>query len=413
MRRLSLLLQDRGADDGHLGVMLVRLQRLREFRFAHGFGASDDLVDAAEQRLRGVLRPIDEVHRIGEHDFVVLLPALHDCNHAVLAGGGVIRAFEATLQLGAREVLASIVIGTSVCPEHGDDPGTLLRRAELASAHAEGSSERHALYASGQDGARVPYELLRDAIIGNRLEVHLQPVMDLRQRVIVGVESLVRWTDPVRGPIPPDVFIPVAEETGLISELTRWSINASFRHASRARRTVPELGVSINLSPRVFAERDIVAHILSAMRIWGVSPAAVTMEVTETALMEDPALSLRLLEHLRAEGLNVAIDDFGSGYSSLSYLKRFPATELKIDSSFVLDLQHDARSVQLVRSIIDLGHHLEMTVVAEGVEDEMTLELLARLDCDRVQGFHVCRPQPAAAFIASLEADPSEPVGPG
>ena len=404
MRRLSDLLQDREAGAGHLGVMLIRLQRLSEFRVAYGFGASDDLADAVEQRIRRVLRPVDELHRIDEHEFIAFLPGLRDSNHAVLAASGVARAFQAVLPLGSREALVSVAIGTSVCPDHGDDAELLLRRAELAFGQARGSSDRHVMYTPGHDNTQVPYELLRDAIVGNRLEAYFQPVLDLRDRSIAGVESLARWTDPVRGSIRPDIFIPTAEETGLISQLTRWSINASFRHIADARRITPHLGISVNLSPRVFAERDIVAHILSAMKIWDLPPQAVTMEVTETALMEDPALSLRLLEQLRAEGLNIAIDDFGSGYSSLAYLKRFPATELKIDRVFVMDLGKDARSVQLVRSIIDLGHHLQMSVVAEGVEDEMTLELLERLGCDRAQGYHVCRPQPANAFIASLGA---------
>lgn len=404
MRRLSALLQDRQPGDGHLGIMLVRLQRLSEFRLAYGFGASDELAEAAEQRIRRVLRPVDQLHRIDEQEFVAFLPGLRDGNHAVLAACRVTRAFQSTLVLDSREALVSVAIGASVCPDHGDEPEILLRRAELAFAQVRGGSDGHAMYTPGDDSTQVQYELLRDAIVGNRLEAYLQPVLNLHDRSIVGVESLARWTDPVRGSIPPDIFIRAAEETGLISQLTRWSINTSFRHIADARRNVPNLGISVNLSPRVFAERDIVAHILSAMKIWDLPPHAVTMEVTETALMEDPALSLRLLEHLRAEGLNIAIDDFGSGYSSLAYLKRFPATELKIDRAFVTDLATDARSVKLVRSIIDLGHQLQMSVVAEGVEDEPTLQLLERLGCDSAQGYHICRPQPASAFIASLAA---------
>ena len=413
MRQLSDLLHDRTPDAGHVGVMLIRLQRLSEFRIVYGFGASDELADAAEQRIRRVLRPADSLHRIDEHEFVAFLPGLRDRNHAVLAAGAVARAFQVVLPLGAREALVSVAVGTSVCPDHGDDPETLLRRAELAFGQAKSNSERHVLYTPGHDSTQVPYELLRDAIVGNRMEAYFQPVLDLRDRSVAGVESLARWTDPVRGAIRPDIFIPVAEETGLISQLTRWSINASFRHIADARRSAPHLGISVNLSPRVFAERDIVTHILSAMKIWDLPPQAVTMEVTETALMEDPALSLRLLEQLRAEGLNISIDDFGSGYSSLAYLKRFPATELKIDRVFVMDLGKDARSVQLVRSIIDLGHHLQMEVVAEGVEDETTLELLERLGCDRAQGYHVCRPQPASTFIASLATPVARPARTG
>lgn len=162
------------------------------------------------------------------------------------------------------------------------------------------------------------------------------------------------------------------------------------------------MGFSINLSPRVFDERDIVVQITSALKVWDLPPTDITLEVTETALMEDPALSLRLLSQLREEGFGISIDDFGAGYSSLAYLKQFPATELKIDRTFVKDMQSDARSVQLVRSIVDLGHHLQMSVVAEGVEDAETLELLAQIGCNFAQGYYICRPQPAAEFIADL-----------
>ncbi|WP_442512485.1 EAL domain-containing protein [Novilysobacter longmucuonensis] len=225
----------------------------------------------------------------------------------------------------------------------------------------------------------MPYELLRDAITGNQLEVYLQPILDLRQHRLTGAEALSRWHDPQLGQVSPDNFIGLAEDTGLISDLTRWNLNASLRHLARARRQVPDMNLSVNLSPRMFAERDIAVQIASALDVWDTSPEAVTLEVTENALMEDPALSLRLLTSLRDRGFGISIDDFGSGYSSLAYLKQFPATELKIDRSFVMDMQSDARSVQLVRSMIDLGHHLQMHVVAEGVEDATTLELLTRM----------------------------------
>lgn len=405
VRRLQEALHAGACSNGRvLGVMLVRLQRLREFRMVYGYAAGDALSDVAFDTIRRAMRPQDEVQRIGEYEFAVLLPDLHDRNHAALAGNRVVRAFEQALPIGEREVLASVAVGISVCPGHGEDAESLLRRAELAYGEAMRGSERSVLYAAEQEPMVIPYELLRDAIVGNRLEVHLQPILDLRLGEVVGAESLSRWRDPERGPVPPDQFVPMAEETGLISDLTRWNINASLRHIAQARATRPELGISINLSPRVFGERDIVVRLTSALKIWDVPPDAVTLEVTETALMEDPALSLRLLERLRSKGFGISIDDFGSGYSSLAYLKRFPATELKIDRAFVMDMQNDARSVQLVRSIIDLGGHLDMSVVAEGVEDEITLELLTRMGCHRAQGYHIQRPQPAADFIASIAA---------
>jgi EAL domain-containing protein (putative c-di-GMP-specific phosphodiesterase class I)/GGDEF domain-containing protein len=403
LARLVRMLDERAEADGPLGVMLVRLQRLREFRIAYGFAAGERLAEVAGALIGEVLRPGDEIHQIDASEFAVLLPRLRDPNHALLAGSRVLRIFQSPVRLDRREALASVAVGISVAPDHGDDAETLLRRAEIAHGMALHGRERCAMYASGTDAALIPYELLRDAITENRLEVHLQPILELGSGALVGAESLARWHDPERGPVSPADFIPLAEETGLITDLTRWSLNASMRHAAQARRHAPALGVSINLSPRVFGQRDIVPQILSSLDIWGVPPAAVTLEVTETALMEDPVLSLALLERLRAEGFAIAIDDFGSGYSSLAYLKQFPATELKIDRAFVVDLPYDPRSQQLVQSIVDLGHHLQMSVLAEGVENRETLELLTRMGCDRAQGYHIRRPQPAPEFIAALD----------
>ncbi|MCY7353775.1 MAG: bifunctional diguanylate cyclase/phosphodiesterase [Lysobacter sp.] len=399
------IVDDQG-QDATLGVMLIRLQRLREFRLVYGYAASDALSEAAQIRIEQVLRPVDVVSRIGEYEFVVLLPGLHDRNHAALAGSRVVRAFHDPLSIDTRSVLASVAIGISVFPEHGADAETLLRRAELALGDAERTNERSILYKVGSEKSLIPYEWLHEAIVANRLEVYLQPILDLKANQIVGAESLARWNELGRGMIAPDAFIPLAEETGLISELTRWSLNATLRHASIARGIDPALSFSINLSPRVFGQRDIISQIMSALSIWGVPPEAVTLEVTENALMEDPDMSLKLLRHLRDEGLCISIDDFGAGYSSLAYLKHFPATELKIDRAFVIDMQRDARSVQVVRSIIDLGHHMQLGVVAEGVEDAVTLEMLRHIGCDRAQGFHIRRPAPAAEVIAELGRSP-------
>ncbi|SKA18379.1 putative bifunctional diguanylate cyclase/phosphodiesterase [Novilysobacter spongiicola] len=402
--RLDELLEANPCEEGRtIGVMLVRLQRLREFRLVYGFAAGDAVSSAACEAMREALRPSDEIHRISEDEFAVLLPCLRGRNHAALAGSRVVRAFEAPLQLGHRAALASVAVGISISPEHGVDAESLLRRAELAYGEAARHTERSVVYSAENEPVLVPYELLRDAITGNQLEVYLQPILDLRQHRLTGAEALSRWHDPQLGQVSPDNFIGLAEDTGLISDLTRWNLNASLRHLARARRQVPDMNLSVNLSPRMFAERDIAVQIASALDVWDASPEAVTLEVTENALMEDPALSLRLLTSLRDRGFGISIDDFGSGYSSLAYLKQFPATELKIDRSFVMDMQSDARSVQLVRSMIDLGHHLQMHVVAEGVEDATTLELLTRMGCDRAQGYHIRRPQPAADFVASLE----------
>lgn len=386
---------------GLLAVMLVRLQRLQEFRLVHGYAASDAVGQAALERIAGLLRPVDELMQVAENEFIALLPDLRDPHHATLAGSRVVRAFEEPLVVAGHSVLAPVAVGISLTPGHGDDADALLRRAELALRDAKKSSLRCAVFAPGTERLAVPYEWLHEALRTNQLEAHFEPILDLRTGRIAGYESLARWDEPGIGPVRPDVFIRLAEDTGLIAELTRWSLNATLRHAAQAD---PAHGMefSINISPRVFGQRDIVSQVTGALSVWNVSPDVVTLEVTESALMEDPATSLALLHRLREVGLGIAIDDFGAGYSSLAYLKQFPATQLKIDRSFIYDMRQDTRSARVVRAIIDLGHQLDLNVVAEGVEDMETLDLLRALGCDRAQGYHVGRSQPAEQVIEPL-----------
>ena len=395
-----------GAGPGSVtGVMLVRLQRIRDFLTMYGYAAGDALGETAHERLSTLLRPSDRLYRIGEFEFVALLPGLRDINHAALAGHRAARAFEQPLSLGGAEVMSSVVIGLATAPAHGLDATTLVRNAEYAFSRAlQGQQGQVAMHEAGDEPLQVPYARLREALGANQLEAWLQPILDLRTGRIAGAESLSRWEDPELGRVPPDRFIPMAERTGLISELTWWSINTSLRHLAQGRRIDAALGIAINLSPRVFGEPGLVEHLASTAAVWDIPPGAVTLEVTETALMVDPDASERLLRRLCDAGFGVAFDDFGTGYSSLAYLKRFPATELKIDRAFIKDLPDDPRALPLVRAIIELGHQLGLLVVAEGVEDAETLEALRRAGCDHAQGYFIQRPQPAAEFLRGLEA---------
>ncbi|HEY4581511.1 MAG TPA: bifunctional diguanylate cyclase/phosphodiesterase [Lysobacter sp.] len=387
------------AGDDCFGIMLVRVQRLQEFRLVHGYEASDAVGDAAHARIREALRPVDELVQVSENEFVALLPRLLNSGHAMLAASRVSRAFEAPLVFDRHAMVTPVAVGVSIHPEQGTDATTLLRRAEIALRDAKRVGERCALYAPGSERMMVPYEWLHEALRGNRLEAHFEPILDLRRNDVCGYESLARWHHSGIGPIRPDVFIRLAEDTGLIAELTRWSLNATFRHAAMIRSTHARLRFSVNISPRVFGQRDLVQQITGALAVWDMPADAVTLEVTESALMEDPATSISMLRTLRDAGLGIAIDDFGAGYSSLAYLKQLPATELKVDRSFVADMRHDTRSARVVRAIIDLGHQLDLQVVAEGVEDAETLEVLRALGCDRAQGFHIGRSTPASFLL--------------
>lgn len=384
--------------DKKLGLMLAKVQRLGEINII----LDKELADAAQSRIEKALRPNDKIARVGECDFIICLSDLKNTNHAALAANSLVRAFEEPLSIQAGPVQATITLGVSVSPDHGDRAEILCKHAEIAFAQALKSSDRYAIYDSHEEKIKIHYPEFREAIGNNRLEVYLQPFWDLRKKKIVGAESLARWKSAEHGFVRPDHFIPFAEQTGLIGGLTRWSVNTTLNHFREIHRHDKDLSVSINLSARVFHEQGIVEQILGALNIFDLPADVLVLEVTESAIMMDLQLSARILENLRDNGVRISIDDFGCGYSSFEYLKKFPATELKIDRSFVFDINGNKRAEQLVRSMIDLAHNLGIVAIAEGVENRETSELLADMDCDFAQGYFYGRPRPAEEFIAEV-----------
>jgi predicted signal transduction protein with EAL and GGDEF domain len=385
-----------------LGVLVVRILRQREFNLLFGYEFGLHLVIEAMARLRAVLRPVDHVELVGDGEFVVVLPDLVSPNHALLAALRVVRAFREPLPVQGHGMFATVKVGAAVAPLHGDNADTLCRSADIAYGEAQVCGTHAALF--DPDGHRplVTFGQLRAALESGRLVAHLQPIWDLRTRRIVGAESLARWQSDILGAVSPEIFVPLAEQTGLIGDLTRWSLTATLRHAGQARLHERGMRFSVNLSPRVFLEQSFGDQMLAALRIWDVPPETITLEVTEGAVMEDPEHSAQVLQRMSAEGMHVSIDDFGTGYSSFAYLRQFPANEIKIDRSFVRDIVTDERSARLVVSMIELAHRLDMRVVAEGVEDDATLTALTGMGCDLAQGFHLGRPRPAEEFVAGL-----------
>jgi len=398
-------MQLRMADLGHnqkVGLVLARVQLLGEVNIL----LDRELVDAATDRIRKTLRSQDMVARIGECDFIMCLSGLKNPGYASLAANSLVRAFEEPLETHAGPVQATITLGVSVFPDHGVESTVLCRHAEIAFSHALKSSDRYVVYDTHEEKIKILYPELREAIGNNKLDVYFQPFWDLRKKKIVGAESLARWNTPHQGFVGPDHFIPFAEQTGLIGALTRWSVNATLNHFSQLHRVENELSVAINLSARVFHEQGIAEQILGALNIFDVPATALVLEVTESAIMSDLKLSARVLESLRENGARVSIDDFGCGYSSFEYLKNFPATELKMDKSFVFDITRSARAAQLVRSMIDLAHNLDIVATAEGVEDQETADLLSDMGCDFAQGYFYSRPKPAEEFIREILNSP-------
>ncbi|MBP1474721.1 EAL domain-containing protein [Frateuria sp. MAH-13] len=387
------------AGDGHLAVMMLRVEGLHEVSLRLGYAIGEEAHRHAWERIRAALRPIDRVFCAGDDRFALVLPGLHSHNHVLLAAARLVQTFERPLLDLPYPLQGRPEMGVALCPDHADTPDLLCRRAELALSAAHARGESCVLHEPCETQVEIVYEELREAIEANRLSTYFQPVWDLQRGAIAGVESLARWTSPRHGLIPPSSFVGFAEKSDLIQALTRWSIGTTLRHAAMLR-DAPPLTFAINFSPRVFAKTGLVEQLMDLLEIWGLPPSVVVAEITETALVNDLDAITQAMWRMRERGARIAIDDFGTGYASIAYLRRFPASELKIDRSLVCDVAHDPRTAKLVQSIIQMAHHMDMATVAEGVEDRATQDLLMSMGCDYGQGYHLGRPEPADDFVA-------------
>ena len=312
-------------------------------------------------------------------------------------------AFDEPLKLEEHTVDLGAGIGIACWPEHASDADALLSRAEIAMYAAKRSAEGPLMYAAAIDAASAEtlslLTELRRAVEQDELRLYLQPKLGLASGRISGAETLVRWLHPQRGLVPPMQFIPFAEQTGFIRTLTMWIFAEAARHWLTLRAEGFELILSVNLSTRDLLDPELTQKFAAVLLAHRVPAEAFCLEITESAIMDDPTRALVTLNQLSAVGFRLSIDDFGTGYSSLAYLKRLPVDELKIDQSFVLSMEQDQDDAKIVRSTIDLAHNLGLTVVAEGVENATVWNLLRELDCDEAQGYHMGRPMPATEFV--------------
>jgi len=387
--------------DGRFALLLLDLNRFKEINDTLGHHHGDLILRQVAARLQGVLRGSDTVARLGGDEFALLLPG-DDHYGAIRAARKVHAALDAPFNLAGTTVYTGGSVGIALAPAHGDDPQTLLRHADVAmyaAKRADGAGGSYALYDPTLDAHSVArldlVGALRRAIERDELLLHHQPIADVRGGVSC-VEALVRWRHPQQGLLPPDRFIPLAEETGLIEPLTFWVLRAAIQQCGAWRRAGFTPIVAVNLSMLNLRDQTLPSTIRGLLARHGVHPSWLRVELTESALMADVERGREALQGLSRLGVRVAIDDFGTGYSSLVYLKSLPADEIKIDRSFVMHMTRDKTDAAIVHSIVGLGRALGLRVVAEGVEDQTTLDILAEWDCDAVQGYHLSRPLPAA-----------------
>jgi diguanylate cyclase (GGDEF)-like protein len=381
-------------------VILMDLDRFRDVNETLGHHVGDRLLHGVGKRLAGSLAdsPTDApgtVARLGGDEFAILLPG-SGLDAARRCAGTLLKALEAPMLIEGQPVDVGASFGIACFPVDGTDMHTLLRRADVAMYSAKQANTGIAIYDHGSERRDLErlslMSELRRAIENNELLLYYQPKIHLADNSMAHLEALVRWRHPERGLVPPGEFIPFAEQTGFIRSISRWIAREAVAQCSRWRMQGLDINVSINFSARDLADRTAPDWIAALLREHDVEPRQLWIEITESALMDDPAHALTTLERLRALGIRMSIDDFGTGYSSLSYLKRMPVTELKIDRSFVIGMAHDTDDEFIVRSTIALGHNMGLLVAAEGVEDEATLEKLRVLGCDTAQGYYIGRP---------------------
>lgn len=397
----------RGAERG-VGVLLIDVDRFRLINESLGQPAGDQLLLALAERIRAVTRETDTVARLGGDQFLVQVEAVAGEQALAAMARNVLRAADAPLRVAGRDVVASLSIGVALAGEYADDVDGLLKCADAAMRAAKlAGGSRHRAYEPQMEAdhrQRLDLDLrLRRALERGEFFLVYQPIVDAEGHGIVAVEALLRWADPERGVISPADFIPLLEQSGLIVPVGRWTMHEACRRGRAwIDKGAEDLVMSVNVSPRQFAEPDFVQTVAAVLAETGLPRGHLQLEVTEGLLLEPTPQTLHKIDALVAAGVRLAVDDFGMGYSSLAYLKRFPLHALKIDRMFVRDLPEQRQDAAIVRAIVDLGHGLGLHVTAEGVEEADQFHELRLLGCDSMQGYLFARPVAAAEMTGVL-----------
>jgi len=389
-------------------VLMMDLDRFKNVNDVLGHSFGDALLREVAARLQSQMDgPPYTLARLGGDEFALLMPAA-SLDDAKAVAARILKSLEHPIALDEQNVDLGAGIGIAGYPAHGSDARSLLSRAEVAMYAAKTSGNEAVVYdpaadKSSQQSLSLLGELRR-AADEDQFRLYVQPKVNLATGKVAGVEALLRWAHPERGMVFPDHFIPFAEKTGFIRAITAWVLERSAALAAQLAAAGTPLRVSVNLSTRDLMDQELPAKFAAVLARHTLQPATFCLEITESAIMDDPVRAQQTLEGLHAMGVALSIDDFGTGYSSLAYLKRLPVQELKIDKSFVLNMERDAGDAKIVRSTIDLGHNMGLKVVAEGLENLAVWELLAKMGCDQGQGYYISKPMPAEQLAAWLAA---------
>jgi diguanylate cyclase (GGDEF)-like protein/PAS domain S-box-containing protein len=393
-----------------LALLLLDLDHFKEVNDTLGHQIGDELLQQIGPRLQAYLRETDTLARLGGDEFAILVPEIADLRAGCVIAERIVEALSQPFAIGGLRVEIGVSIGIAGFPEHAVEPSELLQRADVAMYTSKRNRLGFAIYDPQEDIHSVRRLTLqgelRHAIYAHQLALYYQPKIDASSAKLVGFEALARWPHPEHGMIRPEEFIPAAEHSGLIMPLTVWALEAALREQQSWRKCGLRLSVAVNISVKSLQDVTFPAQVRELLQRFQGTPEELHLEITESALMADPGTALTVLTDLARVGCRLSLDDFGTGYSSLAYLQKLPIHEFKIDRSFVLAMEGDESAAVIVRSIINLGHSLGLSVVAEGVEDQTAFDTLRRLGCDLVQGYFLGRPMEANAVDAWLTGTP-------
>ena len=410
LMRLAQILPDARRHQWKVAMMFLDLDRFKTINDTLGHQVGDELLREVACRLSRLVRESDFVARLGGDEFVIILPAISTPADAATVASKITATLSTPIEADGHELHTSPSIGISIFPDDGTDGNTILKNADTAMYHAKAAGRNNYQFFAAEMNQSAAERLniermLRHAIARNELSIDFQPQFDAASRQPTGVEALARWYHPTDGMISPARFIPVAEETGLIVDIGEWVLTAACREMAHwIHAGLKPLRVAVNVSALQLRRRDFCETVANALATSGLAPELLELEITESAVMENPQEAIKALERLGRMGVTLAIDDFGTGYSSLAYLKLFPIDHLKIDRSFVADIEHDLNDRAIAFGTIALAHSLGLKVIAEGVETEDQLDLLRGNRCDEVQGYLLSKPMNSGTAFAFLHA---------
>jgi diguanylate cyclase (GGDEF)-like protein/PAS domain S-box-containing protein len=398
---------DRAREQGTLvALLLMDLDRFKEVNdtFGHHFG--DVLLKQVAFRLRNQLGMNDTVARLGGDEFAIVLPDPADANGAALLARNILNTLQQPFVVEQQVLEVGASIGIALYPAHGTDARMLLRRADVAMYAAKQGQGGYAFHREDHEPRSAESLSLvvemRHAIDRDEFELYYQPKLHLRSGLVTRAEVLIRWNHPTRGLLPPSVFIPIAERTGLIRPMTDWLLDRAMQQCRSWQDDGVPLHVAVNISAKSLLEQTLPAKVNAVLAKWGVDPRFLKIEITESSIMADPAHALAILSMLQSMGVRLSVDDFGTGYSSLTHLRELPIDEIKIDKSFVSGMTQSDADASIVRTVIDLAHNLGKQVCAEGVEDQATWARLKEMGCDLAQGYWISKPLRAGEMLQWL-----------